>query len=78
MSGWAGLPSGIPVSSLRFACGRDKSGEWRLGWRGQAGLREECVVEGGEVAAALICGRQATQLDLEDGGLETVQAGVPA
>ncbi len=45
---------------------------------GDAGGEEELVVAGGEVAAALVPGGQVAEFDLEDGGLEGVESGVPA
>ncbi len=45
---------------------------------GDAGCEEELVVAGGEVAAALVPGGEVAEFDREDGGLEGVEAGVPA
>ena len=45
---------------------------------GQARGAEELVVAGGAVAALLVPFGKVAQLDLENGGLDRVEAGVPA
>ena len=56
----------------------DGGGVFRAGKDADAGGEEELVVAGGERAAAGVAFRQVLELDLENGGLEGVEAGVPA
>ena len=48
------------------------------GGAGEAGVLQELVVAGGEMAALLIPAGEVAEFDFEDGGLERVEAGVPA
>ena len=45
---------------------------------GESGIAEELVVAGGAVAALLVPLGQIAEFDFEDGGLDGVEAGVPA
>ena len=76
----AGGADDVLVEDVGGAGVGDRAGRClpRGGGCGEAGGLEELVVAGGEVAALLVPLREIAEFDLEDGGLDGVEAGVPA
>ena len=75
----AGGADDVLVEDVRGAGvgeGKDDAVGWLVAVR--PALRKSLVVAGGELAAALVAGGEVAELDFEDGGLDGVEAGVPA
>ncbi len=68
------------VGGAGVGVGQDDAvgGVVRAGRGGEAGGAELGVVGGGEGAASAVAGGDVAEFDFEDGGLEGVEAGVPA